>query len=175
MVLLLLVQAFWLVAPAYAANGFPPMLRGRRPIDRNKKWRSKRLLGDGKTLEGTLGGVVFGVMFASLQIAVQTRFAQDLAFLPLPQMTLELGLALSVGALFGDIAGSFVKRRLSIKRGDSVILLDQLGFLLVALLIGYAVQPFHPILAITLIILTPPIHLLANILGYYMRVKKHPW
>lgn len=175
MVLFLLVQAFWLIAPAYAANGFPPLIHGKRPIDRGKEWRGRRILGDGKTIEGTIGGIVFGILIASLLIAVQDRFSSELALIALPVMTLELGAALGSGAVFGDILGSFIKRRFDVKRGDSVLLLDQLGFLLMALLLAYLVHPFHPLLAITLIILTPPIHLLSNILGYYIRVKKQPW
>lgn len=175
MVFLLLAHAFWLVAPAYAANGFPPLMRGRRAIDRGRVWRGKRLLGDGKTIEGTAGGIAFGMLFAFLQLAIQQRFAAELAFLSLPVMTIALGFALSAGALAGDIAGSFIKRRRGIKRGGSVPLLDQLGFLLVALLFGYAIQPFEPLVAAALIVLTPPIHVLSNIFGYYVRLKMHPW
>lgn len=175
MALLLLAQAFWLVAPAYAANGFPPLMRGRRAIDGGRKWHGKRVFGDGKTIEGTFGGIFFGLLLAELQMLAQARFGGEIAFLQLPEMTLPLAAALSVGALIGDVAGSFIKRRLDVKRGDSILLLDQLGFLIVALLLAYAIAPFDALLIVTLLVLTPPIHILANILGYYLRLKKQPW
>jgi len=45
---LTILQAFWFIAPAYAANAFPPLVRGKKPIDRGKKFFGNRLLGNGK-------------------------------------------------------------------------------------------------------------------------------
>jgi CDP-2,3-bis-(O-geranylgeranyl)-sn-glycerol synthase len=48
-----LVKSLLIIFPAYAANGFPPLARGRRPIDFHGKFPDgSRILGEGKTIEG---------------------------------------------------------------------------------------------------------------------------
>lgn len=170
--LLFILQAFWFIAPAYAANGFPPLMRGKTPIDRKKTFRGHRLLGDGKTLEGFLGGVIFGVFIGSIQIFGQSYLPQEWG---LAEMTFPIVFLLSIGTMAGDLAGSFIKRRLGMKRGDSAMFMDQLGFLIAAFIFA---APFYilPLKEIAvLVILTPIIHWLANILGYWIHVKRNPW
>ncbi len=168
---LLLLQSFWFIAPAYAANGFPPLMRGQIPIDGRRSFRGQRLLGDGKTWEGLVGGIVFGVFIGSLQI-----FGQDyLPQLGLAQMTFPIVFLLTLGTMAGDIGGSFVKRRMRMKRGDKALFLDQLGFLLMAFLF---VWPFYKVslgIMIVLVLLTPIIHWFSNVLGYWIHVKRNPW
>ena len=169
---LLLLQAFWFIAPAYAANGFPPLMRGKIPLDRKKMFHGHRLLGDGKTLEGTFGGIIFGVFIGAIQIYGQVYLPQELG---LAVMTLPIIFLLSMGTMLGDIGGSLVKRRLGFKRGDKALFLDQLGFLIMAFIF---VLPFYiPSIGemVILIVLTPIIHWLANVLGYWIHVKRNPW
>ena len=172
-IIILLIQSLWFIIPAYAANGFPPLMRGKHPIDQKRSFRSKRILGDGKTWEGTLGGIIAGMAIGSLQIAFQS----DLKFLGLnlPPMTLPLVIALCIGTMAGDILGSFIKRRLNIKRGDSAPLMDQEGFLVLAILFAMPFYNLNAIIVVTLLIITPPIHWLANIGGFYLKFKKTPW
>ena len=170
-VLLFVVNIFWFIASSYVANGFPPLMRGKRPLDFGKKVRNHRILGDSKTIEGTLGGLMFGFFIGTLQVLYQ-----DLLPFRLYEMTFPLVLALVAGTMAGDILGSFIKRRLGFKSGDSAMLLDQLGFLLAALLLASLVQPIEPYIILTLIIVTPPIHLITNFIGCHtMKVKKNPW
>jgi CDP-2,3-bis-(O-geranylgeranyl)-sn-glycerol synthase len=170
--ILLLLQAFWFIAPAYAANAFPPLMRGKTPIDRKKIYRGARLLGDGKTVEGFWGGIIFGVFIGSIQIFGQTYIPKELG---LNEMTFPIVLMLSLGTMAGDLIGSFLKRRMGMKRGESAFLMDQLGFLIMAFIFT---APFYipgiPVIVV-LIILTPLIHWFANILGYWIKVKRHPW
>lgn len=169
---LLLLQAFWFVATAYAANGFPPLMRGKIPLDGGKTYRRRRLLGDGKTLEGTFGGLVFGVFIGSLQIYGQTYLPKELG---LAEMTYPLVFLLALGTMAGDIGGSFVKRRMGMKRGDRALFLDQLGFLLMAFLFASAVHSPSLDVMIVLVLLTPVIHWLSNVFGYWIKVKRNPW
>ena len=169
---LLLLQSFWFIAPAYAANGFPPLMRGKMPIDDRRKWRGQRLLGNGKTWEGLLGGIIFGVFIGSLQIFGQYYLPAELG---LAEMTFPIIFLLTFGTMAGDVGGSFVKRRMHMKRGDRALFLDQLGFLLMAFLfVWHAYIPNLDVM-IVLVMLTPIIHWLSNVLGYWIKVKRNPW
>ena len=70
-----LLQALIFVLPAYVANGAPVIgvkLIGRAtPIDRGAKaWDGRRVLGDGKTIEGLIVGISSGAAaWAALQVA----------------------------------------------------------------------------------------------------------
>lgn len=172
MVFLLVLQALWLIAPAYIANGFPPVVRGKRPLDSGRYLGKNRLFGDGKTVEGTIGGVLAGVLAGWLQVSYQNQIPADLG---LAEMTLPLVVALSAGAIFGDLAGAFVKRRMGIRRGDPALLLDQLDFLVVALLAAGLFYAPEKEVIIALFLLTPPIHWLTNFFAYRLKIKKTPW
>ena len=57
----------WIMGPAYIANSVAVLTGGKYPIDQGKTLSDgNRILGDGKTwsglLGGTLGGVVFGLL-----------------------------------------------------------------------------------------------------------------
>lgn len=85
------------------------------------------------------------------------------------------GFLLSFGALIGDLIGSFIKRRLNLERGHPTPPLDQLDFIVGALVFSFII--FIPPLEIiiVLLVLTPMIHLTANIIGYKLGLKKEPW
>ncbi len=174
MVLDLLVQSLWFILPAYAANVFPPFMKGIRPLDFSRKLGSYRILGDGKTFEGTLAGIAFGVFVGSIQIQVYGYF-QRLTNAELIQHTLPLVFLLSFGAIFGDIIGAFIKRRLGMPRGYPAPLLDQLDFLLFALLLSSAFASISTGMLVLLLVITPILHKLSNIVGYYVKLKRHPW
>jgi CDP-2,3-bis-(O-geranylgeranyl)-sn-glycerol synthase len=82
---------------------------------------------------------------------------------------------LSVGALTGDLVGSFIKRRIGLARGDPAFLLDQLGFLVFALLFTYPFFHLSSTMAIFLLIVTPGLHLGTNVLAYKLGLKDRPY
>jgi CDP-2,3-bis-(O-geranylgeranyl)-sn-glycerol synthase len=82
---------------------------------------------------------------------------------------------MSIGALTGDLVGSFIKRRIKLPRGRPAPLLDQLDFLAGALIITLPFHPLIPFHLFILLVLTPLIHFVANIFGYILRFKKEPW
>jgi len=60
-------------------------------------------------------------------------------------MQLPVAILMSFGALTGDIIGSFIKRRVNVKSGDPSPFMDQLGFILMALIFAYPIiQPGSP-------------------------------
>ncbi|MBI2172822.1 MAG: CDP-2,3-bis-(O-geranylgeranyl)-sn-glycerol synthase [Candidatus Aenigmarchaeota archaeon] len=169
--LLFVVNIFWFIASSYVANGFPPVMKGKKPIDFGRNLRNHRILGNSKTIEGTIGGIIAGLAVGSLQVLYQ-----DMIPLQLYHMTFPLIIALVLGTMAGDIAGSFIKRRFGLNSGDSAVIMDQLGFLVAAFLFASVVETLDPYILIALLLATPPIHLFTNYIGcYMMKVKKNPW
>jgi CDP-2,3-bis-(O-geranylgeranyl)-sn-glycerol synthase len=74
--------------------------------------------------------------------------------------------------MVGDALGSFLKRRLGVTRGRSAPGLDQLGFLVFALIFATAVTEVSFNTIIILLVLTPTIHLSTNAIAYQLGMKK---
>ncbi len=169
--LALVFQALWFIFPAYASNAIPILIKGRRPLDSGKKLGKYRVLGDGKTYEGTIGGVAFGVFAGWLQMSVHPFLPQMGLF----EFTFPVILLLSAGAILGDIAGAFVKRRLGIPRGYPAPVLDQLDFLAGALLFASLLMNVGTPTIIILVMLTPIVHVATNRISFWLKMKKVPW
>ncbi|MFH1424541.1 MAG: CDP-2,3-bis-(O-geranylgeranyl)-sn-glycerol synthase [archaeon] len=153
---LIYIAVVWIL-PACFANATPVLLGGGAPIDFKKKLKGKRILGDNKTIRGTLSGIVVGTLTG-------LAFGKP-----------ELGMLLGMGAILGDLAGSFLKRRVDIKPGKSFPLLDQYDFLLGALLFASFLEfPSWETLVIMLIVV-PLLHLAANFGAYLLGLKKVWW
>jgi len=168
-----IAKAIWFILPAYGANAFPPLMKGKIPIDRGKKLGKNRILGDGKTVEGTLGGLIFGFFVGLVQIFVQSKInLESYGFI---NITIPLILTLTTGALIGDMIGSFIKRRFGIPRGRPAPLLDQLDFVFGALLLSSIFYPIELEIVLFIIVVTPPIHLISNIFAYLFKLKNHPF
>jgi CDP-2,3-bis-(O-geranylgeranyl)-sn-glycerol synthase len=86
----------------------------------------------------------------------------------LPQFSHSSLVGLSVGAIVGDAAGSFLKRRIGVKRGQFLPIVDQLDFLIGAILITSLIatnwSSIHlvPEKLIFLLIGTPFLHIGVN-------------
>jgi CDP-2,3-bis-(O-geranylgeranyl)-sn-glycerol synthase len=80
-----------------------------------------------------------------------------------------------LGALFGDLGGAFLKRRLGIAPGDLLPIIDQVDFVVGAILFSLPLTIIYWELAVAVIIITPPIHMLTNFLAYKLKLKKTPW
>jgi CDP-2,3-bis-(O-geranylgeranyl)-sn-glycerol synthase len=79
---------------------------------------------------------------------------------------------MGLGALLGDAIGSFIKRRIGIERGRPAPLLDQLDFVIGALLLSSLVYFESFSMIIVILIITPILHLLSNIFGYLVGFKE---
>lgn len=145
--------AFWYILPAYFANASPVLVGGGRPIDGGRVWRDgRRLLGDGKTWRGFIGGVLIGTLVGIVQYFITPDFYGSL------ETAVKLAFLLSFGALIGDLVGSFIKRRANLPRGYPAIGLDQLGFLISALAFAYPVKTLSSGQIIFLLVVSPFIH-----------------
>ena len=165
-----LLEALWYILPAYFANASPVIFKGKTPMDFGKKFKDgRRILGDGKTWRGFFGGLLAGTLVAVIQYYLTPNFYGSLA------MALKLGFALSLGALLGDLIGSFVKRRVGMERGYPAVGLDQWGFIITALILAYPIKTLSTGQVLFLLAVTPFIHWFANIFAYKMGWKSVPW
>lgn len=174
------IAALWLMLPAYVTNSSAAFFGGKTPIDRGIYWGKSRLLGDGKTYEGLLKGIACGVFVG----IVQHMFAGESANLPsfgsYPFFVLTL-FCLTAGAMLGDLLGSFIKRRVGLKRGAAFPLVDQLDFVAGAWLLLFLfarewfIEAFSWEIILVVIVITPLLHLLTNYLGFKMGKKQVPW
>jgi CDP-2,3-bis-(O-geranylgeranyl)-sn-glycerol synthase len=172
------VKSLLIIFPAYAANGFPPLARGHRPIDMKKNWLDKnRIFGDGKTFEGFGFGLFAGFIIGALESYLYPELnAYAMQFgVKLPLINLFVGFMIALGALCGDLAGSFLKRRLKLNRGADVPLLDQWNFIIGAVLFVYFFTEITIWMLLIMLLITPVIHRIANVVAHKIKVKKEPW
>jgi len=154
------VHALLFIFPAYCANAAPVIFGGGFPIDGGKTFLDgKPIFGSHKTFRGFLSGLVVGTLVG---------FVQGNLF----QYNVLLGFTLSMGALAGDLLGSFFKRRLGLPPGATLPIADQLDFILGAFLFSLPFSPPSLVIVLIILIITPPIHLLTNFLAYLLGVKK---
>jgi len=171
------VQALWFILPAYVANSaaidvsaIPQLKKYSVPVDGGRTFRGKRILGDGKTWRGFIAGVLAGLLTGLLQSNFQTVHS-----IPVHPMTAQLGLLLGLGAMLGDMAGSFVKRQSGRGRGAMVPLLDQLDYIVGAFILAAPLAGFNATLFVTVAVVTVPLHVGANLVAYFIKIKDVPW
>ena len=172
------VAALWIMLPAYLPNSAAAVFGGGTPIDLGRTFSDgRRVFGDGKTYREFFGGVLSGVLVGLIQILAASAFGLDM----LPRHTILSVILLATGALLGDLVKSFFKRRLGKERGEPWIIADQYDLVIGSLLLVLLVYPEWLVENITLpilvwiIVLTPLLHRVVNIIGYYIGVKEVPW
>ncbi len=159
----LVVSAILFVLPAYIANMTPLILAKflpkRRPIDMGKCLPDgRRILGNSKSIEGFIAGVIAGIL-TGLGLGDVLR-----------------GLLMGLGAMTGDVLGSFIKRRMGLEEGKPAPILDQYLFIIMALAFSYSVG-IAPTLnqLIVILIATPILHVLSNYIAYVLGIKAYPF
>lgn len=173
-------------------------------IDGGRNWNDGyRILGDGKTWNGMFGGAVFSGLLTILAHHTWSSNAPPDAR-PFVDPTLfsdssdwfwlggewgaafAMGFTLGLACMLGDTAGSFVKRRRGLKReGDEsskAPLLDTVPFAVSIFLFAFLLFDDQIIMheqlhdeIIALLVLTPIIHRLFNVLGYRLGLKSVPY
>lgn len=200
MLYLRLLDALWFILPAYFANSFPvnvskikELEKYGTPVDGGREFMGVRIFGDGKTWRGFYAGIIAGTVAGILQAVFQSdaevlssSMLKTTVFLP--QMGFELAFMLSLGAILGDLVGSFVKRRAGLRKGSPAPLLDQLDFAFGALFFAWLWYcfstwnlngVFEEMITydrfFVIVIITPGIHVLGNIVAWLWKLKKEPW
>jgi CDP-2,3-bis-(O-geranylgeranyl)-sn-glycerol synthase len=161
----LIIEALVFIFPAYCANATPVLAGGGVPLDFGKKFLDgKPIFGKNKTFRGFFSGLTIGTV---------AGLAESLVF----QFPAFFGLFLSLGALFGDLVGAFAKRRFGLAPGDLLPVIDQVDFILGAILFSlpFSLSILTWELVLVVLIVTPPMHLLTNFVAYKLGLKSNPW
>ncbi len=160
----LIIEALKFIFPAYCANAIPVLAGGGLSMDFGKTLPDGRpVFGRNKTFRGFLAGLVIGTV-AGLAESYLFHYAISFGFL------------VSLGALMGDLTGAFVKRRLSIPPGGLLPVVDQIDFIIGAILFSLLLpMPRSWELYVAALIITPPVHLLTNYAAYKLKLKTNPW
>lgn len=175
-----LIVAFWLMLPAYVPNNFAALFGGGMPLDMGHIFQDgERTLGDGKTFRGTIAGTVCGILMGLVQNQIAPFIGMPVFGIGTEQLPILLGL--SLGAMLGDIVAAFFKRRLKMKRGAPLFIIDQIDFVIGAWLLTMLIasfwfwQNFTPSIMVIVLIITPILHRITNIIGYKIGAKREPW
>jgi CDP-2,3-bis-(O-geranylgeranyl)-sn-glycerol synthase len=179
-----IIQALYFFLPAYAANAAPVIFSRfdwwkpfARPVDMNVRIGGQSLFGVTKTWRGIISGVVAGVIVGVIQFIIHEAMPSR-EYLYLFRYTIEnavlIGFLMGLGEGLGDLAKSFIKRRMNLKSGAASFPLDQTSFI-GALLLSLVVYmpPAGHIWAIVLI--SPLIPVIANLIAYRAGLKKVWW
>ncbi|MGB0653271.1 MAG: CDP-2,3-bis-(O-geranylgeranyl)-sn-glycerol synthase [Thermoplasmatota archaeon] len=192
-----ILAALWLFLPAYVANMSPVFSsklfpKWNQPIDGGRLHKDgKRLLGDGKTWRGLVGGgLAAGGTAVALAYGAAGPFAAYDFGHPESAWWLVFLFGFTVGfvALVGDAVESYFKRRSGRDRGAPWFPFDQLDFVVFGLAAMFAAGPLlladgwlwwaltHDwIILTTILVGTPGLHLLINRIGYWLKLKDVPW
>ena len=167
-ILSLSIMTLWLYLPGFLANTFammwgkwlPKTGYGPWPIDGGRNWKDgNRILGDGKTWNGLIGGSITSGILCVIIVAsmgdVPTSETVESGVFAHPLTGYEgtwfdfgsanlsafiLGTFLGFACLVGDSTGSFFKRRRGLKREGEISskapLLDTLPFAIMVFLWG---------------------------------------
>ena len=180
-----MLQAFWFFLPAYVANPTAVLFGGGTPMDFGKVLKDgKRLFGDGKTWRGFGGGILSGIVLGFLLWGVGALAYAPLSYGQFPEGLVPI-ILLPLGALLGDLVGSFIKRRMGKAKGAPVLGLDQYDFMVGAMVLLFIVQTGWFLRhywdgeavfgLVFVIVLTPFLHRAVNIIGFKLGKKEVPW
>jgi CDP-2,3-bis-(O-geranylgeranyl)-sn-glycerol synthase len=166
-----IIAALKFIFPAYCANAAPVLAGGGTRMDFGKNFvDGKRIFGNNKTFRGFFFGWAVGFCVGLVEGLV-------FGFESFPVL---FSLLIPLGALLGDLTGAFIKRRLNIAPGGLLPVVDQIDFVVGAVVFALPLaliswQGLSWQVAVTVLLITPPIHLLTNYVAYKLALKKNPW
>ena len=176
---LLLLKCFYFMLPAYFANMAPVVVKKINfldyPVDFNKRLNKKPIFGKNKTLRGFFFGVLFAIAIAYFQfIGYRSEFLKNISFFSYTNW-LAFGFLMGLGALAGDLAKSFLKRRVGISPGEKFVPFDQADFVIGALV--FVIPVFSLTLKIFLVslLMSFVLDIIINHLAFYLKIRNEKW
>ena len=176
----IIFQCFYFILPAYLANMAPVIIRNKIrwlaiPVDFGKNLGKNRIFGEHKTFRGIVFGALFGVLATYIQFLLHNiDFFASLELVDYSNWLL-LGFLLGLGAMIGDLAKSFFKRRLKLEPGKPFIPFDQADFIIGALIFSYPLAKLSLENILIILTLSFILHIIVNHIAFYTGVRKEKW
>ncbi len=175
-----ILQALYYFLPAYFANMAPVIFSKlnplKHPVDFNKTLNKKPVFGKNKTWGGLIYAIIIGTLIFYFQIKLYNyEFFRNISLINYSQQPLFLGFLLASGAILGDLAKSFIKRRLNKAPGQQWFPFDQLDYVIGAFFFSFFIHIPDIKIILTIIILAPFLHYLVNYIGYKLKLKSVKW
>lgn len=179
--LISVLGAVYFMLPAYVANLSGLAFGGGTPVDGGKNYRDgRRMIGNGVTWKGFQNGTILGTAVGVILGIIGTFFG-DLSVLTGGIIDLHvydsvfggliLGFLMAFGALFGDLVGSFLKRRIGLQSGEPAPFMDQLDFVIGALVFSLLLVQISWKFFLIIAILSLILHLGSNTFAYLVGIK----
>lgn len=171
------LRVLYFFVPAYLAN-MAPVLVGKRlkalavPLDFGASIGGVRIFGDHKTWRGLIVGFATGAVAFQLQRALYVaEIGSVLALFDYRALPALTGAWLGFGAILGDAAKSFFKRRVGIAPGKPWIGPDEIDFYLGAAAVAacFVSLPLVPLLISIPVVIAG--HLLSNVIAWALGLK----
>ena len=166
--------------PAYFGNMAPVIFKNlnfiKTPVDFGANFLDgKPIFGKNKTIQGIIFATVFGIIVAYVQYTLyQNNLFKGLSLIDYSNW-MQIGFLFGFGAIFGDLVKSFFKRRVNIKPGQPFIPFDQIDFVIGALFFVYFTGILTWQIVITLLIVSPILHITVNHIAYYTHIRGEKW
>jgi len=179
-----MIKCIYFMLPCYFANMAPPIAKRLgilkfldKPVDFNFKIKNQPILGKHKTLRGFIVGIIVAICVCIFQkYLFRFDFFFKISLLNYDKVNAFLfGLLMGFGSLFGDSVGSFIKRRFKKPEGRSFIFLDQLCFVMGALLFSSFIYLPNTEHIIFILVVTFFLHILVNHIGYWLKIQENKW
>jgi CDP-2,3-bis-(O-geranylgeranyl)-sn-glycerol synthase len=164
----MIIESLYFFLPGYFANMAPVLLSwipyGGKPIH-------EKLFGSHKTWRGLLAAILVGGLVFLFQKWLYAQGFQDWALIDYADFPFWFGFLQGAGVIFGDLIKSYYKRKHGIKPGQPWWGWDQLDFVLGGIIAGFFlyVPPAETVLV--LVILITILHMLANKIGYLLKIR----
>jgi CDP-2,3-bis-(O-geranylgeranyl)-sn-glycerol synthase len=183
-ILTYILACLYFFLPAYFVNMTPPLARKAnlfnfldKNIDFGKKFLGQPILGSHKSWRGAILGIGVGFFVALIQkYLYQFPAIQSISLLNYEEINIFLfGFLISAGAVFGDLFFAFIKRRLKMEPGARFIPFDQTNYVIGSAIFLTAISKIEIMIWLTLFILTFLLHIIANRIGYHLKLNRAKW
>ncbi len=170
-------KIIWLFLPMGFANMAPVLVKKINilniPIDFNKKINGIPILGANKTIRGLIVATILGgIIFLLQKILFDFEFFKSISIIDYQHIPWFAGMFMGFGAIFGDAIKSFFKRRFKINPGKSWIPFDQIDYVLGGILFFSWFYVPASIDIVFLLIIGVILHIIVNIIGYYLGIRE---
>lgn len=177
------ISCIWFILPAYVGNMAPVFAkrifkdRFSTPIDLNINFRKSPIAGKNKTYRGVIAAIFLSTVVVLIQkSAYFDPYIQSISLINYSKINWLLwGFLMGMGAMLGDFLKSVIKRRIGKKPGESWKPLDQIDFLVGALVLcsPLYLPPINIILGI--FVLLPSMKIILDRLGYHLKIHDTKW